>query len=180
MIEEWRPIPGFPSYEVSSFGCVRRSMDGVTGAKAGKILKPFRSSSGKGYPTVTLCVDGKKLKRTVHALVCTVFHGNKPSDNHEVAHGNGNKLDCSKGNLRWALRFENHADKLIHGTDNRGQKHGMSKLSNEDADVIRNYPKGRGTGIFLARQFGVSDSLISMIRNGKIRDYSNPSTIEGK
>lgn len=174
MIEEWRPIDGFQSYEVSSLGRVRRSVRGKTIGEIGHVLKSWLSA---GYPTVCLVGLGKKEKHSVHVLVCRAFHGPKPSLRHEVAHNNGIKTDCSKINLRWALRAENHADKLIHGTDNRGEKHGMAKLTDSDADVIRNYPKGRGTGSFLAKRFGVASSLVSMIRNGKIRNYPKPLEI---
>lgn len=175
MTEQWRSTARFDAYEVSSLGRVRRRRAGKTGAKVGHVLKPWRSASGDGYLTVTLCASGKKSKQAVHILVCTAFHGEKPSPLHEVAHKNGRKLDCSESNVRWALRAENHADKIGHGTDNRGQKHGMARLTDEAARIIKDHPRGRGTGVELALKFGVSQSLISMVRSGKVRSYDTES-----
>jgi hypothetical protein len=38
--------------------------------------------------------NGKEWKVTIHHLVCTAFHGRKPPDKDQVAHNNGNPLDC--------------------------------------------------------------------------------------
>ena len=171
MIEVWRAITDFEAYEVSSLGRVRRRVNGMTGAKAGLVLKPWRSASGKGYLTITLCADGKKPRRAVHILVCAAFHGPRPSPKHQAAHGNGNLLDCREDNLRWALPTENAADRIMHGTANRGERHGMAKLSDASAQFIRETPRERASNRELAAVFGVSDSLISMVRRNRIRSY---------
>ena len=176
MTEEWRIIDGFYSYEISDLGRVRRRTYVGRNTVAGAILKLFRSASGRGYPTITLCKPGTKRKVGVHVLVCTAFHGPAPSPFHEVAHGNGDKTDCRKDNLRWATKAENSADKLLHGSDNRGQKHGASKLSDADAEFIRRQPRHRGPGRALAARFGVSESLICMIRTGRVRSFPTPSS----
>ena len=38
----------------------------------------------------------------IHFLVCTAFHGPKPSENHQVAHADGCPSNVRSDNLRWA------------------------------------------------------------------------------
>jgi hypothetical protein len=166
---EWRSIAEFPDYDVSSDGDVRRSKYAARNTKIGHILKPFRSASGSGYLTVSLC-DGKTAhKRSIHRLVCTAFHGFPPSTELHAAHEDGDRLNNRADNLSWKQPAANMADKLRHGTHNRGERHKRSILSNVDADAVRNAVGRRGLGRELAERFGVSQSLISMIRAGKHR-----------
>lgn len=109
MIEVWRNIDGFPGYSVSNLGRVRGPI---------AILKPYRSR----YSQVTLYRHGEKHLRHVHRLVCQAFHGDQPSPDHEVAHGDGDPHNNAAKNLRWATRHENEADKVAHGTSLAGKK----------------------------------------------------------
>ena len=49
----------------------------------------------------------------------------------------------------------------------RGEEQGAAILTEEQVSDIRSRPKGYGTGVRLAREFGVSPSLISLVRLGK-------------
>src|SRR3954462_11481545 len=94
--EEWRPVEGFP-YEVSSLGRVRRTGAGSS-TWAGRVLKP-RVITG-GYHQVTLYRDGWQAWQVkVATLVCTAFHGAKPSAGLVVRHLNGAKTDDNRLNL---------------------------------------------------------------------------------
>lgn len=97
-------------------------------------------------------------------LVCEAFHGARPSPQHEVAHGDGTRSNNAAYNLRWATKIENAADRVIHGTQQRGETAPISKLTDEDVRAIRRLHHGRyGDGIRLARQFGVSNTQITNI-----------------
>ena len=50
------------------------------------------------------------------------------------------------------------------GVDNRGSKHGMSKLTEEDVRLIKSSSM---SGVATAKKFGVSKTTISEIRSGK-------------
>lgn len=67
--------------------------------------------------------------------------------------------------LDWKTSKDNHADKLIHGTDNRGEHHNMAKLT--EVDVI-NIREMRGVVLQgeIARRYGVSQQTISAIISG--------------
>ncbi len=64
-----------------------------------------------------------------HVVVCTIAHGKKLSMRHQAAHRCGNTLCVNPQHLRWATPKQNCADKVLHGTDNRGEKNNMSKLT---------------------------------------------------
>lgn len=160
--EEWRAISWTPTHAVSSLGRVMR-LEGGHGRKPGHIHTQKPNSNG--YPRVCVMVGGKYRYALVHILVCEAFHDPRPSPLHEAAHGDGDHTNCAKGNLRWATRSENENDKLRHGTAPRGSKNGRSKFSDE---VVRAIRAAGGMQRDIARQYGMSEANVSMIRSGKL------------
>lgn len=116
----------------------------------------------RGYGIVWL--DGRK--RSVHRYVCDVVHGPAPTSKHEVAHSCGNNSCCNPKHLRWATSAENQADKLIHGTSNRGERHGCAKLTKSEALAIIGL-RGEMSQNKLAARFGVSRAAIRLIHSGE-------------
>lgn len=129
------------------------------------LLWPFaKGGSGSGH----LRIKGVDL--VAHRLVCERVHGPPPTSRHEAAHSCGKgHLGCvAPRHLRWATPKENAADKLQHGTLIRGSEHKSSKLTETAVADIR---RCRENGVplnDLARQYGVSISLISMIHSRKV------------
>jgi HNH endonuclease/NUMOD4 motif len=132
--EVWRPIPDWDAYEISSFGQVRRAR-GWNGTWAGRILRAIPDANG--YLMLSLSQDGKCKRFLLHKLVCRTFHGEPPTAEHETAHNDGNRLNCSAANLRWATTIENHADKRLHGTLLFGDRHPNAKLSDNEVRAMR-------------------------------------------
>lgn len=131
---EWRPCVGFPAYEVSEDGDVRRCVRGQT-RPAGHILP---GSINQGYRRYKLMLpNGGKQTVRAHCLVAQAFLGPAPSDRHEVAHNDGDRQHNHHSNLRWATRRENHADLQIHGTALKGVKNGRAKLTDNQVRKIR-------------------------------------------
>ncbi|MGH8429797.1 MAG: HNH endonuclease [Solimonas sp.] len=120
-------MEGWP-YSVSSDGRVRND-------RSGHVLKPMPHKSG--YLNVQLWRDGTFKCCMVHVLVATAFLGPKPSDQHEVAHGDGNRHNSAATNLRWALHVDNMRDRDRHGTTARGKRNGKLKHSDEVVDRVR-------------------------------------------
>lgn len=118
---EWRPVTGFPDYSVSSDGQIMRTSPDMKGRISGRPLKATPDTDG--YLQVNLFNCGAKRTMKVHTAVCAAFHGVKPSDAHEVAHGDGDQLNNCADNLRWATRKENAADRDDHGRTSRGARH---------------------------------------------------------
>lgn len=163
--EEWRPIAAFPGYEVSNRGDVRSIA--VTGSRRrGIVLKTFSNSNG--YRCVNLYRDGKAFSsQQVHILVARTFLGERPTEKHEVAHNDGDPRNAAVENLRWATRAENHSDKLIHDTHNRGERHGMSRLTNQQAMfVIFRYSAGWSVKR-LSDEYGIAQGTIYKLLRGE-------------
>lgn len=153
--EVWR-LTNYPRYFVSDLGR-------VVGPRK-RILKPSIRPNGK-YLFVT-CGRGNVV--TVHALVCTAFHGARP-EGKEVAHNDGNGHNNRADNLRWATRAENGADMTLHGShrDRVGEKVPSSKLTADQVRMIRATPPWRGYKAHLAKELGVCRTTIDNVLTGK-------------
>lgn len=167
---EWRPSPVYPElYEVSECGQVRRIVTS-RGTRAGHVL---RGCITVGYRRYDLyCGDGIPSHQLAHRLVCQAWHGPPPSDRHEVAHNDGNRLNSHYSNLRWATPVENQADRVKHGTHLRGERAAAAKLT--AADVLKIRSDSRPYGLICA-EFGVVKSTVSEIKNGKKWRHLLPS-----
>ncbi len=171
--ERWLPVAGYEGlYEVSDLGRVR-SLPRQTrrGVRGGKILKPQTSAGSKGYLFVNLCRDGTMWHVAVHRLVLEAFDRPCPPGM-EARHGPGGKLDASLVNLRWGTRAENVGpDRLRDGQDNRGVRHGMSKLTSEQVKDIRRRSDAGETQQSIADRYGITFQNVSSITLGKTWSY---------
>lgn len=131
---EWRIIPDLPDYKISEYGNVMRITRG-RGTWPGKILKPIRHK--RGYSKHNLSCNGIIWSGCAHRLVALAFIGPPPSEQHEIAHNDGDTSNNHFTNLRWATRKENHSDKKEHGTWQAGEKCGRSKLTEKEVLKIR-------------------------------------------
>lgn len=120
---------------------------------------PF-GTRGNGYAGIRYAAASN---RTVHRLVCERVHGPCPPGR-EAAHACGNRACVNPLHLRWATPVENAADKLVHGTTARGERHGGHKLSAVDVLAIRASTLRPSE---LARRYGVTMTAITGIRRRK-------------
>jgi hypothetical protein len=175
--EKWKAIEGYEDfYEVSSLGRVR-SVDRVVERRTrfgvgemrvrGKILSP--GTSPEGYLKVSLCTENVSRSCYIHRMVLEAFVSPCP-EGMEACHNDGDRLNNAVENLRWDTRANNHADKVKHGTDNRGERHYGAKLAEADVVEIKRQiaaDNRRGLCVELAREHGVSPYTIYDIANGK-------------
>ncbi len=130
-----------------------------------KYWENSKTAEKKRWLSVCPFISRKKVHRfLVHRLVAIVFLGSPPSALHQVAHGDGDKTNNHYYNLRWATRSENEKDKRCHGTDNRGSKHPLSKLTEVEAKEIIKSDLPRKD---LSLKYKVSGSTITGIRQRK-------------
>ena len=95
--EIWRPIEGFPDYEVSDMGRVRS-------LKYGKIKTLRPGVNSKGYCIVVLSIGGVAKCKSVHRLVASAFLG--ASDLY-IDHIDMVKTNNLLSNLRYCTHREN-------------------------------------------------------------------------
>lgn len=138
--------------------------NGTIIGKRGKPLKGFPNPGG--YLLFNTYQGGKYRTFSFHQVVCEAFHGPRPTQGHQVCHGDGDLRNNRADNLRWGTSTENHADQKRHGTrmDNRGEKHPNAKLTAQQVRAIREqYAAGGVTQIGLAAEYGVSYGTIGPI-----------------
>jgi hypothetical protein len=149
-------------YKVSTLGRLMR-IGRNRGARVGRIS--LGGKTDKGY---LLCHPRKGLDVLVHRAVLNTFLGPQPEM--QARHLNGVKSDNRLRNLAWGTNAENQADRVIHGTSNRGHRHPLVKLTKEQVREARHsFPKNsRLTGIkCLAEKWGVSTAALREAIQGK-------------
>ena len=163
--EEWRPIPHYRGIaEASNLGRIR-TLDriGKKGFKTkGKVLNQRYSRDGYLLCNIRTLNDRKTL--SVHRLVALTFISEiegKP----QVNHINGKKDDNKVWNLEWmdVKGQQEHALKL--GLLHDGEKNSNSKLT---ADNVRKILKDDRVSWKIAKDYGVSGSLIRMIKRREV------------
>lgn len=139
-----------------------RNLKGHTGTEC--ILWPF-SIDRHGYGRIGCKQSGLPAK-TAHRLVCIWEHGLPPFDGAEAAHSCGNERCVNPRHLRWKSTLENNRERLAHGTLQRGEKNWAAKLTDAQADAIKNDPRRQ---VEIAASYGCSQSHVSRIKRGECR-----------
>ena len=154
-------IPGFEGYSITSNGEVTSHIGSTP-----KKLKPDYKI-GDGRSRYTLRVDvGRYRKFTAGELVLLTFVGPRPKGL-EVCHDDGNcKNDCVE-NLRWDTHSSNLLDRRGHGTSVCGERHPRAKLTELEVREIRRRRDNGERGCDLAREFGVTQTMIGYISTRK-------------
>lgn len=169
--EIWKDIPGYEGqYQASSLGRIR-SLDRVltlhrkngnciNRLMKGRILRPGQFCKS-GHVSVVL--GHGAIGSPVHQLVALTFIGPCP-EGKEILHNNGIPYDNRVENLRYGTRRENILDVFYQGGKWR-------KLSLEDVEEIKFALYCGFRNVDLARQFGVSQSVICSIKHGRIFEW---------
>lgn len=159
---EYRPVLGCTGYIVGDDGSIYSNRLMGPRVRLGgpwKLRKPHLNSRNK-YPSLNMaCDDGQWRTKTVHVLVLEAFVGPRP-EGMEACHNNGNRQDCRLSNLRWDSPSGNHADRVAHGTSNRGERQWLSKLDDDKVRHIRRALSAGACKTDLAREYGVSFGAI--------------------
>lgn len=159
---EYREIRGFPQYRIGNDGSVW-----TCNAPGGKGIGPWRQLKLKlkrpeGIPTVNLSLCGRSRTFKIHRLVLEAFVGPCP-EGMECCHNDGDPANNHVGNLRWDTHRNNLADKVRHGTHNRGQRHPMAKLGESEVLEIRRLGAAGMSLAVISRRFGVTGDNVSLI-----------------
>lgn len=150
--ERWAAIAGYEGlYEVSSLGRVRTSCGAIRAARV-----------ENGYFRLSLSKQSVKKRVYVHILVAAAFIGPRPLGL-QVAHNDGNKLNCDALNLRYDTPVGNNANKALHGTAQRRESHPRAILDETKVAIIRSSGLRQKD---LAALFGVSPSTVQKAKCG--------------
>lgn len=167
MQEIWHSVVGYEGlHEVSNMGRVK-SMGRTT--RTGQVFPPRMlvcsiDRGGAGYRFTRLSLDGVVKKVNVHVLVLEAFVGARPTPKHQCCHGDGDRGNARLSNLRWDTPKANSADRMLHGTDGRGERAANAVLDSEMVSWIRD---SHQSSLKLAPILGIASSTIRAVRIGQ-------------
>lgn len=172
MEEIFLPIIDCEGYEVSNHGRVKSiervicKSNGKTQTVKERILRLGKGTNG--YAFAHCRVINKSYFLYPHRVVALHFLEQTDSKK-QVNHKDCNKLNNHIDNLEWCTQRENMQHASANGLcfSNCGEMNGRHKLSNENIKEIISLKKLGYTNQSLGEKFGVSNSRISDIWNGK-------------
>lgn len=91
----------------------------------------------------------------------------RPSEKHGIMHSCDNPICVNPEHLSWGTDAENHADKVMKGRQNKGERHPLAKLSMEDVVEIKRLHSEGMTQRKLSEIYDISNQQISRIINNK-------------
>lgn len=146
-LEEWRPIDGYPNYQVSNRGR-------VINVKSGKVLKPGVYNTG--YEYVNLYKNGKYKNYNIHRLVANAYIPN-PDNLPQVNHIDENKCNNNVENLEWCTASQN----TRHSAHKRSCRINQLTL---DGEFIKQWDSARD----VERELGFNNGSIIKSCKGKL------------
>lgn len=158
---EYRNIPGFPDYQVSSDGV-------VISLKSGKQKVLCRRIDKDGYVRVVLYRNSKPVTRGVHQLVLEAFVGPCPLGMQACHFPNIDRTCNQVGNLRWDTVLGNSMDRAVHGTLPIGERNPRANLTEQQVLEIRErHAAGGVTIVEIAKEYDAGETVIAYLLQGK-------------
>lgn len=178
-MEVYKPIPGYPGYEVSNLGNVR-SLDRVV-VRGNKPLhvrgtKIIPCADYKGYLRLRLQFAGKRYTLRVHRAVAMAFLPN-PNNLPQVNHKDGNKKNNCVENLEWCSNAENqrHSYHVLGRVSPSKGRFGAKHWASKQILQLKN-------GEIIGRFYGTREAarITGIQRNGILRTLKGRAKSAGK
>jgi hypothetical protein len=156
-------VSPYSRYEVNKNGVIRNFLT--------KQIKKSRQNT-QGYLRISLVNDlvengiYKVNVVTVHKIVILNYIGEAPSNKHTIDHINGNKIDNTLNNLRWATPKEQAI--------NRNQAKTTKQLGNSNVSILQydmnnNFIKQFKNALEVTQQLGINKTNLSSNCLGKAK-----------
>lgn len=113
--ELWRPIPGYPAYEISNYGQIKRLKMPDSLGRNYRPEKNLKVIDHSGQMIVELFNEGQGRQYAVHILVLTIFD-RVPIKGEWGLHWDDDHTNNYIGNLRWGTPKENSQDAIRNGS----------------------------------------------------------------
>lgn len=132
------------------------------------VIWPFaKKESGHGR------LAYQKQQVPAHRLALILYSGLEP-DGLQALHGRCHDPACINPlHLRWGTQSENMLDRILDGTDNRGDRHPLAKLTESQVLEIKSL-LGKESGRAIAQRFNVSPGTICNIKKGRSWAWLKP------
>jgi len=177
--EKWRPIDGFPNYQVSDHGRIKSAFHGI--------LKTQTATDRWGYSwnLVSMRKDGRGHGRSVHSLVAEAFIGPRQSGL-TIDHIDFDATNNHVSNLQYLTQAENNKRTRDAGRYRpiKGKWSGATgtlsnvKLSAQQVFQIRDLLSNRVTPSRISRDFQITHKSVRNIRDGKTwKHLKDPSEV---
>jgi hypothetical protein len=160
--EVWKIVVGFPEYEVSNFGRIKR-VSAATGTRIGKFVNPWVTKNK--YLMVGLSQKSKVSYKLVHRLVAEAFVGGVKGM--DVCHNDGVRHNNKLSNLRVDTRKGNMSDVYKHDTHIRGERCGTNKYSESLIKQIKEEIKSGAIVLQLSKKYKIPAPTLYGIARGK-------------
>jgi hypothetical protein len=152
-----------------------RTANGAANRYLSQIVLSYQGAECLIWPYARNPVSGQAVirinnkTRITSRVVLEETQGPPPTPRHEAAHSCGKgHLGCvNPAHLVWKTHIENLADRVAHGTINRGARNWSTKLTENDVRQIRLLLEKGESERQVGRRFGVSDGAINAIRRGR-------------
>ncbi len=172
-MEIWKEIEGYPRFEVSNLGRIRRDYLYV--------IDPIKENK---YHYARLTNSGISKNKAIHILVLEAF-STRPSGTWEVNHKDFQKNNNHLHNLEWVTRKQNSQHSLSGErveiirakqrlSHNKNGDHPNYTLSDGDVLAIKKRRFNKEPLESIAKEFKVSEAVVSMLSYGKRRASIGP------
>ena len=166
--EQWRSIPGFHGFSVSTSGKVKSEKRTIYNKGSNRFyeiperMMKLRIRKG-GYPGFGGSIAGKHFTMDVHRAMALAFFGPRPHG-YEVRHLDGNPTNNILSNICYGTRSQNIADAKRHGTFPVLEKRPGAKLNRQQAiEIAMSFGKTDD----IAKKYGVGRGVVRQIKTGE-------------